>query len=160
MPFGEEADLDILAVGSCRSVIFAVPLMMYGVGHRERLAERGVEPLREIAGQLQVLALVLADRHGVGLVEQDVGRLQDRVGEQPTVARSAPCLDDLSLNCVIRLASPKPVMQPITQAELSVLGHLRLHEQRAPLRVQPQGEQLRRSSPGCAGAAAPDRGRR
>ncbi len=32
MPFGDEADLDILAVGSCRSVILAVPLMMYGSG--------------------------------------------------------------------------------------------------------------------------------
>ena len=30
-----------------------------------------------------MLALVLADRHDVGLVEQDVGGLQHRVGEQP-----------------------------------------------------------------------------
>ena len=32
MPFGDEADLDIFAVGSCRSVIFAVSLRMYGSG--------------------------------------------------------------------------------------------------------------------------------
>ena len=32
MPFGDDADLDIFAVGSCRSVTFAVPLMMYGLG--------------------------------------------------------------------------------------------------------------------------------
>ncbi len=32
MPFGDEADFDIFAVGSCRSVIFAVSLMMCGAG--------------------------------------------------------------------------------------------------------------------------------
>ena len=55
---------------------------MYGSGHGEGLAEAAVEPLGQVAGQLEVLALVLADRHLVGLVEQDVGGLQDRVGEQ------------------------------------------------------------------------------
>ena len=37
MPAGEDADFDIFAVGSCRSVIFAVSLTMCGVGHREGL---------------------------------------------------------------------------------------------------------------------------
>jgi hypothetical protein len=32
MPFGEDADFDIFAVGSCRSVIFAVSRTMYGDG--------------------------------------------------------------------------------------------------------------------------------
>ena len=32
MPFGDDADFDIFAVGSCRSVIFAVSLTMYGSG--------------------------------------------------------------------------------------------------------------------------------
>ena len=32
MPFGEDADFDIFAVGSWRSVIFAVSLRMYGSG--------------------------------------------------------------------------------------------------------------------------------
>jgi len=39
--------------------------------------------LRQVPGQFQVLTLVLTDRDGVGLVGQDVGGLQDRVGEQP-----------------------------------------------------------------------------
>jgi hypothetical protein len=38
------------------------------------------------------------------------------------VARSAPCFEDLSLNWVIRLASPKPVMQLITQASWACSG--------------------------------------
>ena len=32
MPFGDDADLDIFAVGSCRSVIFAVSRTMYAEG--------------------------------------------------------------------------------------------------------------------------------
>jgi hypothetical protein len=38
----------------------------------------GVEPARQVAGQLHVLALVLADRHLVGVVKQDVGGHQGR----------------------------------------------------------------------------------
>ena len=54
----------------------------HGLGDHERLAEAMVEPLGDVAGDLDVLALVVADRHLVGVVEQDVGRLQGRVGEQ------------------------------------------------------------------------------
>jgi len=32
IPAGDDADLDIFAVGSCRSVIFAVSRTMYGAG--------------------------------------------------------------------------------------------------------------------------------
>ena len=35
MPAGDDADFDILAVGSWRSVIFAVDLRMYGSGSRK-----------------------------------------------------------------------------------------------------------------------------
>ena len=68
---------------------------------------------------------------------------------RPTLDRSVPCFADLSLNCVIRLASPNPVMQLSTQASCGVLGHLRLHEQRAALRVEPDREQLGRADPGA-----------
>ena len=83
IPFGDDADLLIFAVGSARSVIFAVSRTMCGDGTTRVVPEPGVEPLREVAAQLQVLALVLAHRHGVGVVHEDVGRLQHRVGEQP-----------------------------------------------------------------------------
>ena len=63
------------------------PCTMCGSGTAKVGAEPGVEPLRQVAGQLEVLALVLADRHLVGLVQQDVGGLQDRVGEQPDARR-------------------------------------------------------------------------
>jgi hypothetical protein len=35
MPAGDDADLDIFAVGSCRSVILAVASRMYGSGSRK-----------------------------------------------------------------------------------------------------------------------------
>ena len=38
------------------------------------------------------------------------------------MVRSLPCLADLSLNCVIRDASPKPVMQFITQPSWACSG--------------------------------------
>ncbi len=40
----------------------------------------------------------------------------------PTLLRSEPPLALLSLNCVIRLASPKPVMQPSTHASWACSG--------------------------------------
>ena len=41
---------------------------------------------------------------------------------RPTLDRSAPCFCDLSLNWVIRLASPKPVMQLSTQPSWACSG--------------------------------------
>ena len=46
------------------------------LGHHERLAEALVEAPRDVAHELEVLALVLAHRHLVGAVGQHVGRLQ------------------------------------------------------------------------------------
>ena len=132
---------------------------MYGSGTVSVGPERGVEPLRQVAGQLQVLALVLADRHRVGLVEQDVGRLQDRVGEQAHRRALGALLGRL----VLELRHPAGLAEAGDAAqhpaELGVLGHVGLHEQRAPLRVEPSGEQLRGRDPGALRAAAPGRGR-
>ena len=52
------------------------------LGHHQRLAEGGVEALRDVARQLEVLALVVADRDLVGAVGEDVRRLEHRVEEQ------------------------------------------------------------------------------
>ena len=56
------------------------------LGHDQHLlavAEARVEAPRDVAHQLEVLALVLADRHLVGAVGEHVGGLQHRVEEQP-----------------------------------------------------------------------------
>ncbi len=73
--------------------------------------------------------------------------MQHRVGEEPDVGAAAP-LADLSLNCVIRLASPKPVRQREHPGQLGVLGDVALHEQHGRARVDSAGDELRRGDPG------------
>ena len=99
----------------------------------ERLAVAAVEAGGQVAGELEVLALVLTDRHLVGLVDEDVGGLQHRVGEQ---ARPTP-RGALALALVLELGHPAGLAEA-GQAlqhprELQVLGHVALHEQGAAL---------------------------
>ena len=97
MPVGAEADLLIFAVGSARSAIRPTGGQDVRLGHPERRAEPSVEADRQVAGELQVLALVLPDRNPLRLVEQDVGRHQHGIGEQghghgvgPAARRTCP----------------------------------------------------------------------
>ena len=61
------------------------------LGHDQHLAEAGVEALGDVAHQLDVLALVVADRHLVRAVGEHVGGHQHRIEEQrrPRPARAA-----------------------------------------------------------------------
>jgi hypothetical protein len=43
----------------------------------------GTTKVGQVAREFDVLPLVVADRHDVRLVEQDVGGHEDRVGEEP-----------------------------------------------------------------------------
>jgi len=104
----------------------------------------------EVAGQFEVLALVLADRHEVRPVEQDVGGLEDRVGEQPDARGTLAALGGL----VLELGHPaclaeagQALQHP---AELGVRGDLALDEDRRAARVHPHGDQLR-GGPQAAG---------
>ena len=73
MPCGESTDFDIFAVGSCRSMTRAPTGGMACLGHHEGLAVAVVEALGDVAGELEVLALVVAHRDLVGVVQEDVG---------------------------------------------------------------------------------------
>ena len=53
------------------------------VGDREDLAVEVVEAAGDLAGDLDVRLVVLADRHQVGARQQDVGGLEHRVAQQP-----------------------------------------------------------------------------
>ena len=55
------------------------------LGNLEHVAVHAVEAVGDIAGQLEVLHLVRADRHLVRLIEQDIARHQARVGEETRV---------------------------------------------------------------------------
>ena len=114
-----------------------------GLGQPERLLVAAVEPLRQVAGELEVLPLVLADRHEVRTVEQDVGGLEDRVGEQADRRRALALLGGLVLELghPARLAEAGQAVEH--PAELRVLGDLALHEDRRPRRVDAHREQLR-----------------
>lgn len=115
---------------------------------RERLAEAAVEALREIAGQLDVLALVLADRDLVGLVEQDVRDLEDRVGEEADGGAVGALLGGLVLELGHAGGLAEAGEAVHDPAELGVLGDVALDEQGAVLGVETGGEQLGRGEPG------------
>ena len=90
-----------------------------------------IEAAREFAHQLEVRYLILADRHHVGAIDQDVGALHHRVAEK-AVSRQIPVGELFLLVLVGRHA-----LQPADrrdhaeqQRELGVLGHARLDEHR------------------------------
>ena len=68
---------------------------------------------------------------------------------RPTLAAPSPPLADLSLNCVIRRASPKPVEALEHPAELGVRGDLALDEDRRPVGVDAHRDQLGRGAQGA-----------
>jgi hypothetical protein len=51
-------------------------------GSGKDIGVRGIEAARDLPGELDVLALVVPDRHLIRLVQQDVRRLQHRIEEQ------------------------------------------------------------------------------
>ena len=156
MPCGEDDDLLIFADGSCRSLILATSGRMYGPGTVKVGPNRWLNRWREIPGELQVLPLVLAHRHLIGLVQQDVGGLQDRVGEQADAGLVLPSLADLSLNWIIRLGLAESGDAAEHPGQLGVLGHVGLHEHGAARGIEPAREQLGGGAPWSAAGAAPD----
>ena len=90
-----------------------------------------------------MLALVLAYRHGICLVDENVCGLEDRVGEEANRRAVGAAL----LRLVLELGHPTRLTEPGLAfkhpGELAVLGHMALDEDRASLRIQPDGEQLR-----------------
>ena len=85
--------------------------------------------LGDVPGEFEVLLLVLSHRHQIGVVEQDVGRHQHRVVEQPHRDVVA-LLEGLFLELDHALEPVKrrdAVEQP---AEFAMGGHLALHEHR------------------------------
>ena len=104
--------------------------------------EARVEAARDVAHQLEVLALVLSDGHLVRAVGEHVGGLQHRVEEQPGADQLA-----LRERLVAELVHPlqaaelgERAQQP---AQLGVLLHVALAEEDAALGVEAGGEQQR-----------------
>ena len=109
--------------------------------HAERLAEAVVEALGDVARQLQVLALVVADRDEIGLVEQDVAGHQDRVREEAGRDELAP------LRLVLELRHPAELAVARDRGEqpgrLGVRRHVALAEDGRALGVEAGREEHR-----------------
>ncbi len=111
-------------------------------GNLERLAEASVEALGDVARELEVLALVVADRDVRRLVEEDVAGHQDRVGEEAGDEELLP------LALLLELRHPAEVAVARHRREqpggLGVRGDVALREHRRALRVEARGEEQRR----------------
>jgi hypothetical protein len=102
--------------------------------HDERVAVAGVEPNGQVSGQLDVLPLIVADRHLLGVVQEDVGRLQRRVREQAGGDEVGLIGLVLELRHAAQLAEAGRALHD--PAQLGVLGHVALGEQRHDLGVE------------------------
>ncbi len=120
---------------------------------RERLAEALVEALGDVAGQLDVLALVVADRDDLGLVEEDVARHQHRVGEE------AGRDEVLALRLLLELRHPPQLAEARHGAQqpggLGVRGDVALREDGRAVGVEARGEEHRGALRGCTRADPP-----
>jgi hypothetical protein len=112
-------------------------------------AEPCVEALREVAGQLEVLALVLPHGDEGGVVEKDVRRHEHRVGEQP----DGCALVAVPSRLVLELGHPAGLTEAGLAAEhpgeLGVLGDVGLDEEDRALWVHTRSEELGRGAPGA-----------
>ena len=99
----------------------------------------GIEPLGDVAGDLDVLALVIAHRHLVGVVEEDVGSLERRVGEQAGGDEVVLAALVLELGHAAEFAVRHVALHD--PAEFGVLTNVGLHEQGADLGVEAHGHE-------------------
>ena len=98
-----------------------------------------IEADGQIAGELEVLALVVAHRNLVGVIEEDVGGLEDGVGEQPGPHRlRVPAL-------LLELGHPSELPdggdafeQP---GQPGMLGHMTLDEEGTDVGIEADGQQ-------------------
>ncbi len=108
------------------------------------LAVRFVQLSGDVPRHLQVLLLVPPDRDHIRIVEQDVGGLEHRVGEQTRI-RAEPA-GNLVLVGNSALQQPYRCDAAQEPHQLRVLRHLRLAEKDAPVRVQSGGEKSQRAA--------------
>ena len=139
MPAPDSDDLPIFDVGSCRSMIRAPTVGTVASGTTNVSPVVVVEADGQVAGELEVLALVLAHRDPVGVVEEDVGRHEGRVGEQGRPHRLLAVRLLLELDHPVQLAvGDGGLHQP---AQLGVLGHVALDEEGGDVGVEADGHQ-------------------
>ena len=121
-----------------------------GARPRDGLGEIVVEFLRDVAGELEMLLLVLADRHMGGVIEQNVGGHQVRIDVESD-ARVLAVLAGLLLELghAIEPADARDAIED--PGELGVARHLALIEDDVRLRIDARGDERGRHLAGVAG---------
>ena len=109
------------------------------LGHHKRLAVPAVESHGDVAGQLDVLSLVLAHRDLVGVVQQDVGGLECRIGEQPAGHEIRTIGLVLELGHATELAERRGALHH--PGALGVLGEVALDEKCAAFGIDADGDE-------------------
>ena len=107
----------------------------------ERGAEAGVEAFGDVTSDLDVLTLILADRHVVGVVQQDVGRLEGRIGEEARRHEVGFALGGLVLELGHTTEFSVRHGALHDPSELCVFGHVALHEHRRHVGIEADGEE-------------------
>ena len=157
-PAGESTDFDIFARRVLEVHDPGADRGDDGLGHDEGVAVAAVEALGDVAGELEVLALVVAHRHLVGVVEEDVGGHERRVGEQPGRDELGLVGLVLELGHALQLAEGgRALHQP---APARCARDVALHEQRADVGVEAGGQAAAAPARGSWPAARPGPGGR
>ena len=122
----------LLLVAPAQVVVEAGVLLAHLLHRRRgRLLEAGLAPVdvveapRDLAGELDMRHLVLADRHLVGVVDEDVRALQQRVAEEPVGGQVA--LAQLLLLVLVARHALQPAERRHhgqQQVQLGMLGHV------------------------------------
>ena len=118
---------------------------MRGSGSLKTVAERLIHLHGKIAGDLDVLFLIFADRHEVAVIDQNVGRHQDGIGEESR--GSAHAARDLVFVGMRALEQSHRRDGGQNPGELGDLRHIGLAEERGPFRIEPAGEKIERHAP-------------
>src|SRR5207253_11143543 len=111
-----------------------------GFWQLKNLSERLIHLQREIAGNLDVLFLILADWHDVAVVDQNVGRHQDGISEKPRGSTHAARNFVLVGMGALEQSHWRDGGQD--PGELCNLRHVALHEEGGALRIETAGEKI------------------
>ena len=95
-----------------------------------------------------MLHLILAHRHEIGAIQQDVGRLQHRIVEDPGHDLFLPRRLLLERGLPLEFAKRRERIE--NPGEFGVLGHLRLHEYGRDSGIQSRREQSHGHLPGTS----------
>ena len=112
--------------------------------HGKGLTETTVKPLGQITRKFQVLTLIFPDGDFIGLINQNVSRLQDGIGEQANGGSVSTTTSRLVLELRHATGFTKPRYALHHPGQLGMFWHLALNKQRATLRLEASGQELGR----------------